>query len=47
MRRSREETAATRAKIVAAAGRPLRARGIDPTTVAALYSAQGLSAGGL
>src|SRR3954451_8301985 len=46
MRRGREETAATRAKIVAAAARLFRARGIDATSVADVMSALGLTVGG-
>jgi TetR/AcrR family transcriptional regulator, transcriptional repressor for nem operon len=46
MRRSREEAAATRAKIVAAAARLFRARGIDATSVADVMSALGLTVGG-
>src|SRR3954470_5396654 len=46
MRRGREETAATRAKIVAVAARLFRARGIDATSVADVMSALGLTVGG-
>src|SRR5262245_25141288 len=46
MRRSREETAETRAKIVAAAARLFRAHGIDATSVADVMSALGLTVGG-
>jgi len=46
MRRSREETAETRAKIVAVAARLFRARGIDATSVADVMSALGLTVGG-
>jgi TetR/AcrR family transcriptional regulator, transcriptional repressor for nem operon len=46
MRRSREETAATRARIVAVASRLFRARGIDATSVADVMSALGLTVGG-
>ena len=46
MRRSREETAATRARIVAVAARLFRARGIDATSVADVMSALGLTVGG-
>lgn len=46
MRRSREETAATRARIVARAARLFRARGIDATSVADVMSALGLTVGG-
>src|SRR5437763_2311153 len=46
MRRSREEAAATRAKIVAVAARLFRAHGIDATSVADVMSALGLTVGG-
>ena len=46
MRRSREEAAATRARIVAVAARLFRARGIDATSVADVISALGLTVGG-
>lgn len=46
MRRSREEVAATRARIVAVAARLFRARGIDATSVADVMSALGLTVGG-
>jgi TetR/AcrR family transcriptional repressor of nem operon len=46
MRRSRQEAAATRAKIVAVAARLFRARGIDATSVADVMSALGLTIGG-
>ncbi|HEY7371367.1 MAG TPA: helix-turn-helix domain-containing protein [Polyangia bacterium] len=46
MRRSQEDTAETRARIVAAASRLLRARGIDATSVADVMSAVGLTVGG-
>jgi len=46
MRRSREDAAATRAKIVAIAARLFRARGIDATSVADVMSAVGLTVGG-
>jgi TetR/AcrR family transcriptional repressor of nem operon len=46
VRRSREDTAATRAKIVAAAARMFRARGIDATSVSDVMSALGLTVGG-
>ena len=46
MRRSREDAAATRARIVAAAARLFRARGIDATSVADVMSALGLTVGG-
>ena len=46
MRRSREDTAATRARIVAVAARLFRARGIDATSVADVMSALGLTVGG-
>jgi len=46
MRRSREDAAATRAKIVAVAARLFRARGIDATSVADVMSALGLTVGG-
>ena len=46
MRRSREDTAATRARIVAVAARLFRARGIDATSVADGMSALGLTVGG-
>src|SRR4249920_1575417 len=46
MRRSREEAAETRAKIVAVAARLFRARGIDATSVADVMSALGLTVGG-
>ena len=46
MRRSREDTAETRAKIVAVAARLFRARGIDATSVADVMSALGLTVGG-
>jgi TetR/AcrR family transcriptional repressor of nem operon len=46
MRRSREDKAETRAKIVAVAARLFRARGIDATSVADVMSALGLTVGG-
>jgi TetR/AcrR family transcriptional repressor of nem operon len=46
MRRSREEAAATRARIVAVAAGLFRARGIDATSVADVMSALGLTVGG-
>jgi TetR/AcrR family transcriptional repressor of nem operon len=46
MRRSQEDTAETRARIVAAASHLLRARGIDATSVADVMSAVGLTVGG-
>jgi TetR/AcrR family transcriptional repressor of nem operon len=46
VRRSREDTAATRAQIVAVAARLFRARGIDATSVADVMSALGLTVGG-
>ena len=46
MRRSREDTAETRAKIVAVAARLFRARGIDATSVADVMAALGLTVGG-
>src|SRR6266496_2153201 len=46
VRRSREDTAATRAKIVAVAARMFRARGIDATSIADVMSALGLTVGG-
>jgi TetR/AcrR family transcriptional repressor of nem operon len=46
MRRSQEDTAETRARIVAAASQLLRARGIDATSVADVMSAVGLTVGG-
>jgi len=46
MRRSQEDTAATRARIVAAASQLFRARGIDATSVADVMSAVGLTVGG-
>src|SRR5213075_2094460 len=46
VRRSREETAATRARIVAVAARMFRARGIDATSIADVMSALGLTIGG-
>jgi len=46
MRRSREDAAATRARIVAVAARLFRARGIDATSVADVMSALGLTVGG-
>src|SRR6478752_9519171 len=46
MRRSQEDTAETRARIIAAASQLLRARGIDATSVADVMSALGLTVGG-
>jgi TetR/AcrR family transcriptional repressor of nem operon len=46
MRRSQEDTAKTRARIVAAAAEMFRARGIDATSVADVMSAVGLTVGG-
>lgn len=46
MRRSQEDTADTRARIVAAASRLFRANGIDATSVADVMSAVGLTVGG-
>lgn len=46
MRRSQEDTAKTRARIVAEASRLFRARGIDATSVADVMSAAGLTVGG-
>ena len=46
MRRSQEDTAKTRLRIVAAAAEMFRARGIDATSVADVMSAVGLTVGG-
>jgi len=46
MRRSREDTAATREAIVEGASRLFRARGIDAVSVADVMSEQGLTVGG-
>src|ERR1051325_3266630 len=46
MRRSQEDTARTRVRIVAAAAEMFRARGIDATSVADVMSAVGLTVGG-
>ena len=46
MRRSREDAAKTRARIVEEASRLFRARGIDATSVADVMSAAGLTVGG-
>ena len=46
MRRSQEDTAKTRARIVAAAAEMFRARGIEATSVAEVMSAVGLTVGG-
>jgi TetR/AcrR family transcriptional repressor of nem operon len=46
MRRSQEDTAKTRARIVAAAAEMFRARGIEATSVADVMSAVGLTVGG-
>jgi TetR/AcrR family transcriptional repressor of nem operon len=46
MRRSQEDTAKTRARIVAAAAELFRARGIEATSVADVMSAVGLTVGG-
>ena len=46
MRRSQEDTAKTRARIVEEASRLFRARGIDATSVADVMSAVGLTVGG-
>jgi len=46
MRRSREDTAETRARIVEVAARLFRARGIEATSVADVMSAAGLTVGG-
>jgi TetR/AcrR family transcriptional repressor of nem operon len=46
MRRSREETAETRARIIEVAARLFRARGIEATSVADVMSAAGLTVGG-
>jgi TetR/AcrR family transcriptional repressor of nem operon len=46
MRRSREETALTRRKIVEAASRLFRARGIDAVSVADVMGSLGLTVGG-
>jgi TetR/AcrR family transcriptional repressor of nem operon len=46
MRRSQEETAKTRVRIVAAAAEMFRARGIEATSVADVMSAVGLTVGG-
>jgi TetR/AcrR family transcriptional repressor of nem operon len=46
MRRSQEDTAKTRARIVEEASRLFRARGIDATSVADVMSAAGLTVGG-
>src|SRR5215475_5061189 len=46
MRRSQEDTAKTRVRIVAAAAKMFRARGIDATSVADVMSAVGLTVGG-
>jgi TetR/AcrR family transcriptional repressor of nem operon len=46
MRRSRDEAAATRERIVRGAARLFRARGIDSVSVADVMAAQGLTVGG-
>ena len=46
MRRSQEDTAKTRVRIVAAAAEMFRARGIEATSVADVMSAVGLTVGG-
>jgi TetR/AcrR family transcriptional repressor of nem operon len=46
MRRSQEDTAETRARIIAAASHLFRARGIDATSVADVMAAVGLTVGG-
>jgi TetR/AcrR family transcriptional repressor of nem operon len=46
MRRSQEDTAKTRVRIVAAAAEMFRARGIDATSVADVMAAVGLTVGG-
>jgi TetR/AcrR family transcriptional repressor of nem operon len=46
MRRSQEDTAQTRVRIVTAAAEMFRARGIDATSVADVMSAVGLTVGG-
>ena len=46
MRRSQEDAAKTRARIIAEASRLFRARGIDATSVADVMSAAGLTVGG-
>lgn len=46
MRRSQEDTAKTRARILEQASRLFRARGIDATSVADVMSAAGLTVGG-
>jgi TetR/AcrR family transcriptional repressor of nem operon len=46
MRRSQEDTAKTRARIVAAAAELFRARGIEATSVADVMSSVGLTVGG-
>jgi TetR/AcrR family transcriptional repressor of nem operon len=46
MRRSREDTIETRARIVAVASRLFRARGIQATSVADVMAAAGLTVGG-
>jgi TetR/AcrR family transcriptional repressor of nem operon len=46
MRRSQEDTAKTRVRIVAAAAQLFRARGIEATSVADVMSAVGLTVGG-
>jgi len=46
MRRSQEDAAKTRARIVDEASRLFRARGIDATSVADVMSAAGLTVGG-
>jgi TetR/AcrR family transcriptional repressor of nem operon len=46
MRRSREDTIETRARIVAIASRLFRARGIEATSVADVMTAAGLTVGG-
>jgi TetR/AcrR family transcriptional repressor of nem operon len=46
MRRSQEDTAKTRVRILAAAAEMFRARGIDATSVADVMSAVGLTVGG-
>jgi TetR/AcrR family transcriptional repressor of nem operon len=46
MRRSQEDTAKTRARIVTAAAELFRARGIEATSVADVMSAVGLTVGG-
>src|SRR5262252_8101056 len=46
MRRSQEDTAKTRVRIIAAAAEMFRSRGIDATSVADVMSAVGLTVGG-